>query len=349
MPGVSLVSFLLPVYNASATVALAINSVLGQRDAPPLEVVVVDDGSSDGTAEVVGKLARSDTRVRLISTSHRGQVAAAVTGQAQCRGDFIARMDADDIAHRDRVAAQLALFEKNPQLGVAGTQVGYFPRKRLRDGLLYYEKWLNSLLNENDPVDSTHARIIRELFVECPLANPTLMFRREAFEQVGGYRDFDGLPEDYDLVFRFAESGWRLGGVPRVLHYWRDHPSRVSRTNPRYSEESFRKLKLHYLKKLRLEEGSRPVSICGAGPVGKAWLKAFQANGVRVRYLVEVNPRKIGKKIHGVPVVRVEDLPGLEETGLVLGAVGQKGARENVRAKFNPLGLREGEDYIFIA
>lgn len=349
MAGLALVSFLLPVYNASSTVVPAIDSVLGQRNAPSLEVVVVDDGSTDGTLELLEKLAHTDPRVRLISTARQGQVAAAVTGQAQCRGDFIARMDADDIAHPDRVADQLALFARDPRLGVVGSQVRYFPRKQLRAGLLHYENWLNSLLDEKDSVESTHAGIIRELFVECPLANPTLIFNREAFEEVGGYRDFRGLPEDYDLVFRFAESGWRLGGVPRVLHLWRDHQERVSRTDARYSEESFRKLKLHYLKKLRLEDGSRPVSICGAGPVGKAWLKAFLTEGIQVRYLVEVNPRKIGKKIHGVPVVRAEDLPAPGQTGLILGAVGQKGARENVRASLDPLGYREGENYIFVA
>jgi len=349
MAGISLVSFLIPAYNASATIEQAISSVFSQRDAPQLEVVVVDDGSTDGTAEAVGKLAHSDPRISLVSTRHRGQVTAALTGQAQCRGDFIARMDADDIAHPDRVAAQLDLFAGEPRLGVVGSQVRYFPRKHLRAGLLHYERWINSLLPEKDSVESIHAGIIRELFVECPLANPSLMFRREAFEQIGGYRDFDGLPEDYDLIFRFAESGWLLAGVPRVLLYWRDQPDRTSRTDPRYSEQSFRRLKLHYLKKLRLHGGRRAVSICGAGPVGKAWLKAFLAEGIRVRCLVEVNPRKIGKQIHGVPVVRAEDLPGMQDTGLILGAVGQKGARENVRANLDPLGFREGEDYIFIA
>ena len=349
MAGVSLVSFLIPAFNASATVEQAIGSVLSQRNAPPLEVVVVDDGSTDGTAGAVEKLARSDRRVRLVPTEHRGQVVAAVTGQARCRGDFIARMDADDIAHPDRVAAQLDLFAREPRLGVVGSRVRYFPRKRLRAGLLHYERWLNSLLTEKDSVQSTHAGIIRELFVECPLANPSLMFRREAFEEIGGYRDFNGLPEDYDLIFRFAASGWLMAGVPRALLYWRDQPDRTSRTDSRYSEQSFRKLKLHYLKKLRLGGGSQPVSICGAGPVGKAWLKAFLAEGIPVRCLVEVNPRKIGKQIHGVPVVRSEDLACMEETGLILGAVGQKGARESVRANLNPLGFREGEDYIFVA
>ena len=71
--------------------------------------------------------------------------------------------------------------------------------------------------------------------------------------------------------------------------------------------------------------------------------------GIEVRFLVEVNPRKIGKKIHAVPVVRAEKLRELEDPGLILGAVGQKGARDSIRASLEPLGMAEGRDYIFVA
>jgi len=137
--------------------------------------------------------------------------------------------------------------------------------------------------------------------------------------------------------------------VGRVLHLWREHGGRASRSEARYSEESFRSLKLYYLLETRLDRGGLPVSICGAGPVGKAWLKDFQASGVSVRFLVEVNPRKIGKRIHGVPVVAAEKLKEIGEPGLILGAVGQKGARDNIRANLDPLGFVEGRDYLFVA
>ncbi|HUU29540.1 MAG TPA: glycosyltransferase [archaeon] len=344
-----LVSFLMPVYNAAVTVERAVDSILRQRDAPGLEAVVVDDGSTDRTPEILARLAQRDSRVVPVTIPHQGLVAALITGQSRCRGAFLARLDADDIAHPERVKEQLALAGSDPGLGLVGSQVRYFPRRFLREGLLYYENWLNSLLDCRDSPGVVHNRIMRELFIECPLAHPTFFLRREAFDQAGGYRDFQGLPEDYDLCFRIAESGWRLGGVGRVLHYWREHAARSSHTDQRYSEESFRRLKLHYLVKLKLDNGTRPVSICGAGPVGKAWLKDILASGLEVRYLIEVNPRKIGKKIHGVPVVRAEDLTGLKDPGLILGAVGQKGARPGVRALLDLLGYVEGVNYIFVA
>jgi len=342
------VSYLMPAFNAGRTIRRALTSLLGQRQAPTLEVVVVDDGSTDGTREIVEKIALGDPRVRLISIAHQGQVAAAETGQERCRGRFIARLDADDFAHPDRTRLQVELLEADPGLGAVGCRVRYFPRRRLKQGLLYYESWLNGLISENPEATSRNLR--RELFVECPLANPSLTFRREAFGQVGGYREFQGLPEDYDLIFRLVAAGWKIGAVPAVLHYWRDHEGRASRRDPRYSQDSFRRLKLHYLLGLHLDCGRRPVTICGAGPVGKAWLKDLQAAGVEVRRLVEVNPRKIGKTIHGVPVVtasRIADTEG--GPGLILGAIGKKGGRDSLRGHLDPLGYSEGKDYLFVA
>ncbi|OGG05236.1 MAG: hypothetical protein A3F83_02995 [Candidatus Glassbacteria bacterium RIFCSPLOWO2_12_FULL_58_11] len=352
----SLVSFLIPVYNAHATVVRALESVLGQRRAGELEAVVVDDGSTDGTLELLEKLSSRENRVRLVAVEHRGLVEALITGQRLCRGEFIARMDSDDLAHPDRFREQLALISRDPRLGVVGAQVRYFPRRSLRAGLLHYESWLNSLLEGSrsdapaEKIEAACRRIEREIFVECPLAHPTFLIRRSAFEQVGGYREFQGLPEDYDLLLRLAGKGWRLGGVGKVLHHWREHPGRTSRIDPRYIADSFRRLKLNHLLSLKLEGGALPVSICGAGPVGKAWLKDLQAAGVEVRFLIEVNPRRIGKKIHGVPVISAEQLASLDRSaGLILGAVGQKGARENIRLSLGPLGYREGEDYLFVA
>ncbi|MBW7997564.1 MAG: glycosyltransferase [Candidatus Glassbacteria bacterium] len=342
------VSYLMPACNAAGTIDRAVRSLLAQRNCPSLEVVVVDDGSTDGTRELVTSLAAGDSRVRCVAEPHRGQVAAAVIGQELCRGKYIARLDADDIAHPDRTALQVAMLENDPLLGVVGCRVRYFPRREIQPGLLFYENWLNSLVVEDDK--QTRQNILRELFVECPLANPSLMMRACAFREIGGYRDFDGMPEDYDLLFRFAASRWDISAVPEVLHYWRNSVTRASRVQDRYSAESFQRLKFHYLLKLRLESGRRPVSICGAGPVGKSWLKLLQKTGVEIRCLVEVNPRKIGKTIHGVPVVDTARLAGnRERAGLILGAVGQKGARGSVRAQLDPLGFVEGRDYIFIA
>ncbi len=349
------VSFLVPVYNAAATLERSVRSALAQRDAPELEVVAVDDGSTDRSGEVLERLARRDSRLRVEHPGRVGLVPALALGQALCRGEFIARLDADDIAHPARLSVQLGLLARWERLGLVGAQVRYFPARDTGPGARHYERWLNGLLEGCLP-DSPEAgiraaaeRIEREMFIECPLAHPAFLMRRRALEEAGGYREFQGLPEDYDLIFRIVEAGWKVAGAGRVLHAWREHPARASRNDPRYSEESFIRLKLHHLLKMHLEDGKRPVSVCGAGPVGKAWLKALLSDGVEVRYLIEVNPRKIGKRIHGVPVVRAAELPGPSGSGLILGAVGQRGGRARVRADLDPLGFVEGRDYILVS
>jgi hypothetical protein len=292
-------------------------------------------------------LASYDSRIRVLSTEPRGIVAALERARAEARGEFLARMDADDVALPDRLARQLALMERAPEVVLCGTGVEYFPREGLRDGTLRYESWING---PSDPEG-----IERELFVEWPLAHPTFLLRAEAAARVGGYRDV-GWPEDYDLVLRLWRDGGRLARVPEVLLRWRDAPTRLSRTDPSYSLDAFRACKVHHLRRgpLGAEQGKpgRPVMICGAGPVGKAMARALQGAGTEVRAFFDLDPRKIGQTIHGAPVLGPEDIPAPSSGGdgpVVLGAVGQPGARAEIRALFGGVGWREGEDLWMVA
>ena len=341
----------MPVYNSEATVSKAVASILAQRGAggERIELVVVDDCSTDSSLDIVKALARSDNRISIIEfSSHRGQVAAQVEGQNLCRGEFVARLDSDDIAHPDRFTYQLDMFNKNRQLGLVGSRVRYFPRRYIRDGLIRYEHWLNSLIEDNP--EATGQNIERELFVECPLAQPSFMFRREALLDIGGYRDCANYPEDYDIVFRLLEGGWKLSAVNKTLHYWRDHDRRISRNSSRYSPKSFQKLKLKYLLKFHLDDGKRPVIISGAGPVGKSWARQLLKVGAEVKCFLEVNPRKIGHKIYGIPVMSMDSLENTsKEDSLILGAVGKAGGRKSIRGFLCFGGLKEGDNFIFVA
>ena len=161
-------------------------------------------------------------------------------------------MDADDVAEPRRLELQLDLLRRDPELVGCGCRVEYFPEGEVRDGARRYERWINSLIRPED--------IERDLFVECPLAHPSFFLRSEAVRVVGGYRD-PGWPEDYDLVMRLWRAGHRFGSVPEVLLRWRERPDRLSRTDPRYSPEAFRRCKVHYLKRTLLE--GRTASLSG--------------------------------------------------------------------------------------
>ncbi len=231
------VSVLIPAYNAEATVEAAVASMLRQT-LDDIEIVAVDDGSTDSTPLMLDSIATRDPRVRVIHTERHGIIGALNTGIAECRGELIARMDADDISHPRRLEMQVALMDEHPEVSVCGTLVRMFPRWQLLGGLVRYEQWLNSLV--------THDEIARDVFVESPLAHPSVMMRREELIEIGGYQDH-GWAEDYDLWLRYHIAGKRFAKVPITLTFWRQSEGRLTFTDPRYSVENFLRAKAHYL------------------------------------------------------------------------------------------------------
>jgi len=311
------ISVVLPVFNGAETLARAIESIQTQnyRD---WELIVVDDGSEDDSVAIATAFAESDPRVELLHCPHRGLVPALNTGCTAARSEFIARMDADDVSHPDRFSRQLTWFADHAEGGLCGTHV-CMAGEVIGAGRRRYEAWLNHII--------THGDIVRELFVECPIAHPTFMMRRAAYEAVGGYRDFDG-PEDYDLVMRFWQAGFTLGNVPEPLLDWYEQPGRLSMCSPRYDEAAFRRFKRHWLVESRIT-GGRPLYQWGAGEVGKRWLREWPAGALQA--VADIRPSKIGQHIHGYDVIRPEDLPAPGACFIVV-AVGTPGARDIIRA-----------------
>ena len=160
--------------------------------------------------------------------------------------------------------------------------------------------------------------------------HPSVAMRREALRSLGGYRDFDG-PEDYELWLRALDAGLRFAKLEGTLLQWRDGPERLTRRDPRYAPERFLDVKLEALERGPLA-ALRPLVVWGAGRVGKAWSRALGARGHRLAAFVEVDPGKLGQRIHGVPVVPV-DAAASWQGALHLAAVGQPGARERIRAE----------------
>jgi len=330
------VSIVMPVWNAADTMSAAIESILRQTFSR-FEFIVYDDGSTGASPAIAETFAARDPRVRVVHRAHHGIVTALREACALAQGRYLARMDADDIAYPERLEKQFALMEATPDVALCGTHV-HMAGGKVGIGRRRYERWINAL--------DEHEAIARELFVECPVAHPTFFMRREAYVAVGGYQDAD-WPEDYDLVMRLWLAGHRFAKVPEVLLDWYEHSHRHSMVDPRYSPEQFRALKRHYLQQSYL------VALCGrrffqwgAGEVGKVWLREWE--GLVPEGVVDINPRKIGRRIHGVPVVAPEDLPSPGQVFAVI-AVGAPGARDEIREFLTPRGYRECVDYLFVA
>jgi len=299
--------------------------------------VAVDDGSGDAGPALLEAAAAHDPRFTLVRGAGRGLVDSLNAGLDHCRAPAVARMDADDWMHRDRLREQLALLDAAPELAAVGARVRLFPRAGLSPGRRRYESWLNALGGAES--------VRRDAFVECPIAHPTLMIRTRILQEFG-YRAM-GWPEDYDLVLRLLGEGHGLAIHPRRLLGWRDSPGRLSRQAPEYGLERFTACKAAHLASGPLKP-AHSYLLWGYGSTGRALRRALLAHGKAPSHIIEVHPRRLGQRIHGAPVVGPEAIPSLPRHPILVSVAGS-GPRSEIRRALAAMGRREGRDFFCAA
>ena len=327
----------LPFYNSAATLEQTLDSIQGQS-LTDFELLAVDDGSSDQSATIVAERSREDPRIRLLQPGRIGVAAASNYGIAEAVSDFVARMDADDLMHPQRLAKQYTFLTEHPHIDLVGCQVSLFPKNRVRAGFREYVRWQNSCITQRDIAD--------EVYVELPIANPSVMFKRHRILELAGYRD-GAFPEDYDLQLRLVEAGYRLAKIPDVLLYWRESYGRLTRTDSRYSREAFDRLRADYLARDARLQTERPVVVWGAGRKSRKRASLLLERGVNFSAWIDIDPRKVGNIVQGIPVVPPSWLKQ-QEKPFILGYVTNHGARDLIAAELEEVGYRRGEDYLMV-
>ena len=335
-----LISVVLPVHNAGDYLAEAVVSILNQTNVN-LELILVDDHSTDDAITKLPKTISQDIRFKKVSSRNRGVVAAMATGFSEAQGHYIARMDADDISLPNRLSEQLHYLQCHPEIGIAGGQVKIISEFDIEDGFALYEKWLNQLCLPED--------IERELFIESPIPNPTAFFRRECYEQLNGYHDTEWA-EDYDMWLRAHALGIKMGKPEGILLHWREHDQRLTHCDSRYDNKLFLKAKAFYLSQSR-HLNLRKAIIWGTGPIGVYLYDILTEQNIEVEAFIEVNLRRVGGLKRGIPVLHYSDLSQYTRNNdaLIIGAVGARGAREKIRAALLEMGKEEGSDFLFAA
>jgi glycosyltransferase involved in cell wall biosynthesis len=331
------VSVILPMRNAAGTLGPCLESI-GRQSCSEFEVIAVDDGSTDDSVRIGESFAGQDARFRLLAAGGVGLAAALNVGIRASRAPLVARMDADDIMHPQRLQIQRECMLADPGIDLVSCRVEIFPRDQLRNGYLEYERWQNSCVTEEE--------IAQNIYVESPFAHPSVMIRRSVYERFGGYRD-GMFPEDYDLWLRMAAAGCRMAKVPEVLLRWRESPHRLSRTDARYSRESFDALRASYLALDPRIRKAGEIVIWGAGRCTRRRAKRLLDLGVRHSGWIDIDPRKIGKSIGGVPV---HDSRWLEREPrpFVLVYVTNHGAREEIAVALRKMGYVPGMNYLCV-
>jgi len=337
MRDIPVVSIILPCYNVAATLEETLTSLTSQT-LTDFELIAIDDGSTDATHSILQSWAVKEKRLRIIRLKHSGVIAAANIGIKESHSEYVARMDADDLAYPKRLALQAAYLDENPDVAVVGSLVEVFAENEVREGYRYYVRWLNSLV--------TNEEIRREMFVESPLANPSVMVRRNWLTEMGGYKDY-GWPEDYDLWLRMYLVGAVFAKIPEILLKWRDHPERITRTDEVYSVRNFLRAKAYYLAQGPLL-GRDAVILWGAGMMGRRLGKHLQRHKIPLAVYVDIDPKKIGRERRGCPIIPPGDLPkwwARYENPVILAVVGARKARSLIRGRLNEYGYIEGQDW----
>ncbi len=330
------VSVLLPVHQAESTLSVCLSS-LRRQDEQDWECVLVDDGSTDGGADQARAFSARDPRVKLVRSRHAGLVAALNAGLAECRGRFVARMDADDLMHRRRLVEQADLLAAHPDWAGVGCHVRMFPRASLGPGNRAYEAWLNAMRSPED--------VRREAFIECPVAHPTWMFRREVLAGEA-YRD-RGWPEDYDLVLRLLTRGARIGVLARRRLGWRHGAGRLSCRSSVYDDERFTACKAWYLARSFLARTDRYI-LWGYGATGRTLRRELLHHGKQPSHIVELHPGRLGNRIHGAPVIPIHRLPEIPPRPVVVSVAGAV-ARGEIRKAMRRMGFVETRDFVCAA
>ncbi|MGJ8726175.1 MAG: glycosyltransferase [Roseibacillus sp.] len=325
------ISVVIAVRDADKTLQASVQSMLRQT-LPPQEILLILNGCSDGTESIAQTLASQDVRIRLLSSSPAGGVAeAAKLGCEAALSPLIARMDADDISHPQRLSCQLETLQQE-HADLVTCRVT--PITSLGDGLDRFVHWANSL---HRPPDFQNER-----FVESPVIQPGVLMTKEVYLQAGGYRIEDG-PEDYDLWLRMLENGARFFQAPRALLQWRDSSTRLTRSHDDYSEKRMNATKARYLARLR-QAKEQGIVIAGSGPIGRRLAKLLIAENVAIKGFFDISPKKIGNTVLGLPVWSPDELGMREREALLLGCVG-RGGRERVRIIAQKAGYHEGNDF----
>ena len=217
------ISVLMPVYNGEKYLDEALRSILEQTFSD-FEVIIINDGSTDNSLQILERYTQKDQRIRLVSRENRGLVATLNEGLALAKAPLIARMDADDIAYPERFKLQKQFLDENPEVVCTG---GYIE-------MIDYAGRVLTLLTM--PLDD---QSIQELMLKghAAIVHPASMMRADTMKAIGGYKEEYKAAEDLDLWLRLGEMG-KLANIPQLILRYRFLATSISGSNAALQKQS---------------------------------------------------------------------------------------------------------------
>lgn len=282
----------MPMRNAMPFLNECIDSIINQSISN-WELVVVNDHSTDDSEAIMQAYAKQDGRITILNAKGKGIIDALKQAYTHTSGQFITRMDADDIMPQKKLELFLEKLYHLPSAVVTG-KIKYIG-ENLREGYIKYESWMNGLMEKHSHYD--------EVYRECVIPSPAWMIERSLFESIGGFNS-DIYPEDYDLTLRFYANKIPIVAVQEVIHIWRDYQERTSRNDPNYAFNAFEVLKTDYF--LKTDYTAHKILVLwGGGKKGKNIAVLLQKHGIEFVWACN-NPKKIGQDIYNQTMADID-------------------------------------------
>ncbi|URZ16003.1 glycosyltransferase [Clostridium felsineum] len=327
------ISIVMPVYNSKEYLKEAIESILNQtyRD---FQFIIIDDGSTDGSLDLINEYKEMDDRIVVISRENKGLVFSLNEGISLAIGKYIARMDSDDISIHDRIEKQFNFLEANRDIDILGTNLYVFGNVTEKQKAAYYEE-LAAKFNDNN---------IEEIFLtSCAISHPSVMFKKEVFTKLGGYNEEYDTAEDYDLWLRAIKGGYKISRLDERLVRYRIHnKSKTAREWSSYKTLKFSmKAKLNYIKDFKNDDKVNYI-IWGAGTAGKFAKEVVDKETDNFNFMGFVDKFKTGD-LCGYKIYKPEEIAKIKADYIFIAtAPGKKEANDFL---IN-IGLKKVEDYI---
>ncbi len=302
-----IISVVMPVYNGKKYLRDSIESILNQTYAD-FEFIIINDGSTDDSLQIIEKYAREDGRIKVVTRENRGLVYSLNEGIGLAVGDYIARMDADDIAFPERFSEQINYFQNHPEVHFLGTNVEFLAESQGRD-INICQRMFNSEFETEKP--------LKNLFLNKIICHPTLMMRKEAIISLHGYSSQYPTSEDYDLFYRAIRRGYKIDKLNKTLLSYRIHSSsKAFQENiDQSASREYILIKYSYLENILKKK--KNVLIWGAGGAGRLFLRIMTEKQWDIRIIGFIDQYKSGI-LEGFPIYKPEDLDRITHDYIII-------------------------------
>ncbi len=329
------ISILIPAKDEANFIGECLDSILSQSFID-WEAIIVNDHSVDETYDIVNAYCEKDKRIKLFNNFGKGIIEALRTAFSNSSGQYITRMDADDIMYSNKLEILYQNLLKAGKGHVAIGGVNYFSADKVKSGFKNYENWLNERTAEGTNFN--------DIFRECSVPSPNWMLHREDLELINAFNG-DRYPEDYDLAFRMFLVGFKVIPCKEITHHWRDYPSRTSRTVDCYKDHTFTEIKWYYFNSF-LRDRMKELVVFGTGARGKKLAAHLISQGSVFKW-VSHNPEKIGKHIYDV---MIDDLDSFQWSDKqIIATIAKDKGRNEINKMANENNFVIGKDLIHFA